>query len=140
MLNVIDLGIIAAVRDHGPEVTIDVTPTFVGCPALELMRERIREAVSAATGTSVVVNVVYDPPWTSDRISEEGRRKLREFGFAPPSGAPLCGSATVDLEHVRCPWCNSGETDLDSIFGPTLCRSLHFCRSCRQSFEHFKPV
>jgi len=138
VLNVVDLGIIAAVRIHGNHVEVDMTPTFAGCPALDVIREEIRQSVSEAMQHAVTVHVVYDPPWTSDRISEEGRRKLKAFGLSPPG--PRCGSIPASLEKVACPFCESKDTRLDSIFGPTLCRSMHYCESCRQSFEHFKPV
>ena len=88
---------------------------------------------------NVCVNVVYHPPWTSDRITDEGRRKLKEFGLAPP-GARCGGGASPDLEQAPCPYCDSTETDLESVFGPTLCRSIHYCRNCLQPFEHFKAV
>ncbi len=139
VVNVIEMGIIADVRLEGEEVVIDMTPTFVGCPALDVIRENIRAAVSAVTPTHVTVNVVFDPPWTSERISETGRQKLKAFGLAPP-GDHCSGGSIPALEQTPCPFCDSRETDLESIFGPTLCRSIHYCRSCSQSFEHFKAV
>lgn len=139
VVNVVEMGIIAGVRLEGDEVVIDMTPTFVGCPALDVIRENIRTAVSAVTPAQVRVNVVFDPPWTSERISEKGRQKLKAFGLAPPSGQRSVG-AMPTLERTPCPYCDSVDTDLESIFGPTLCRSIHYCRSCLQSFEHFKAV
>jgi len=87
----------------------------------------------------VTVNVVFDPSWTSDRISASGREKLKAFGLAPP-GERCSGGSVQTLERTPCPYCNSLDTDLESLFGPTLCRSIHYCRSCLQSFEHFKAV
>ncbi len=139
LVNVIEMGIIAGVRIEADCVVIDMTPTFVGCPALDVIRENIRAAVSAVTPAQVRVNVVFDPPWTSERISETGRQKLKAFGLAPP-GDRCSGGSMQTLDGTPCPYCNSMETDLESIFGPTLCRSIHYCRSCRQSFEHFKAI
>jgi len=139
VVNVVEMGMIADVRMEGDGVVIDMTPTFVGCPALDVIRENIRIAVSAVTPAHVTVNVVFDPPWTSDRISETGRQKLKAFGLAPPTGQRSVG-AMPTLERTPCPYCDSKETDLESIFGPTLCRSIHYCQSCLQSFEHFKAV
>jgi len=171
VLSVTDLGIIASVRAQGDQVVIDMTPTFVGCPAVDVIRRDIEESVRRALKTSgitpfppgggwqgdavlidvlnephakyrlfnVRVNVVYDPPWSSDRISERGRKRLKEFGLAPPG--PRCNSTTtMTFPIVSCPFCDSEDTELDSLFGPTLCRSIHYCRNCRQSFEHMKPV
>ena len=139
VVNVVEMGIIAGVRIEADCVVVDMTPTFVGCPALDVIRENIRTAVSAVTPAPVRVNVVFDPPWSSERISETGRQKLKAFGLAPPSGQRSIGTQPT-LERTPCPYCDSSETDLESIFGPTLCRSIHYCRSCRQSFEHFKAV
>jgi len=139
VLSVVDLGVIAGVRCEGDAVIVDMTPTFVGCPAIEMMRADIRQAVESAGARNVTVNVVFDPPWTSDRITAEGRRILKDFGLAPPG--PTCGARqTPNLEQTICPYCDSSDTELESLFGPTLCRSIHYCRACLQSFEHFKAI
>ncbi len=138
VLSVVDMGIIAGVRVNDRHVTVDVTPTFVGCPAIDMIRDNIRHALAAIGENDVDVNVVFDPPWTSDRMTEEGRRKLREIGFSPPiNGLVQLGTAPA---RVPCPHCNSDQTDMESMFGPTLCRAIYYCRQCRQSFEHFKTV
>ena len=139
VISVVEMGIIADARVVDGRVTVEMTPTFAGCPALDVMRKDIGEAVRAAGFSDVTVDVVFDPPWTSDRISAEGRRKLKEFGLAPPARA--CGEISeASLARVSCPFCDSADTTLESIFGPTLCRAIHYCNSCRQSFEQFKPV
>ncbi len=160
VLNIVEMGIVAGVRDSAEGVAIDLTPTFVGCPALEVIRDQVHGAVAAALGRKVTVRFVFDPPWTSDRITDEGRQKLLAFGLAPPrqgsdlvsaglpsDGDDAAGSVAAGLprpeatlERVPCPHCGSTDTVLDSPFGPTLCRSIHYCHSCRQSFEHFKPL
>lgn len=140
VINVWDMGIIADVRLDGGRCVVDMTPTFAGCPALDIIRDNIRAAVQGVGEENVTVNVVYDPPWTSDRITEAGRRQLHEFGLAPPGPSCAGGSAMPALENTACPFCDSTDTALESIFGPTLCRSIHYCNACRQSFEHFKAV
>lgn len=139
VLSVVELGIIPDAWIADGRVTVQMCPTFAGCPALDLMRESIRSAVQAAGFPDVTVQVVFDPPWSSDRISEEGRRKLKEFGLAPPA---KCGSGITEelIRRTSCPYCDSTNTTLESIFGPTLCRAIHYCNACRQSFEQFKPV
>ncbi len=139
VINVLEMGMIADVRIEQNRVVIEMTPTFAGCPALDMIRENIHTAVTGLGETDVTVNVVYDPPWTTDRISDEGRRKLKEFGLAPP-GKRCSATETPDLEKIACPHCDSTNTELESIFGPTLCRSIHYCHHCLQSFEHFKVV
>lgn len=139
VLNIVEMGIIADVRVYDHEVVVDMTPTFAGCPALDVIRNEIRRAVTCAGESKVTVNVVFDPPWTSDRLTERAREKLKTFGLAPPG--PRCtGSSTPDLSVVSCPYCDSSNTELESLFGPTLCRSIHYCHNCLQSFEHFKSV
>ncbi|RME39108.1 MAG: phenylacetate-CoA oxygenase subunit PaaJ [Planctomycetota bacterium] len=139
VLNVLEMGIVADVHIDESGVTIDMTPTFAGCPALDVLRREMVEAVRAAGEPSVTVRVVYDPPWTTDRLSEEARRKLKAFGLAPPG--PRCGAQSLpEIERVPCPYCDSTDTELETMFGPTLCRSIHYCHACRQSFEHFKAV
>lgn len=139
VLSVVEMGIIADARIESGRVVVEMTPTFAGCPALDVMRKNIGEAVRGAGFEDVTVDVVFDPPWTSDRISADGRRKLKEFGLAPPGKA--CGEISeATLARVTCPFCDSADTTLESIFGPTLCRAIHYCNACRQSFEQFKPV
>ncbi len=139
VLNVVDLGIIADIRIEGEKVVVDVTPTFAGCPALDVIRENIRKALVRAGERNVVVNTVYDPPWTSERLTETGRKRLKEFGLAPP--VRCCDGAEMSAgQIVPCPLCDSTNTEIESLFGPTLCRSIHYCNDCLQSFEHFKAV
>jgi ring-1,2-phenylacetyl-CoA epoxidase subunit PaaD len=140
VISIVDMGMVARVDRCDETVVVEVTPTFAGCPAIDVIRRDILRALDAAGYLHARVEIVFDPPWSSDRISEEGRRKLRAFGLAPP--AMKCG-ASVNLamiESPRCPYCDSADTTLESIFGPTLCRAIHYCNACRQSFEQFKPV
>jgi ring-1,2-phenylacetyl-CoA epoxidase subunit PaaD len=134
-LSVVDLGMIRGVRLDGGAIQVELMPTFLGCPALDLIREAI-VADLAALG-AVTVEIVRDEPWTSDRITAAGREKLRQAGLAPPTPIPL---QLVDWPAVACPHCGSRQTRLDSPFGPTPCRAIHYCRSCRQPFEQFKSI
>lgn len=139
VLNVVDMGIIAGVYLQASAVVVEMTPTFVGCPAVEVIRGDLRRAIQAAGEQNVEVSVVFDPPWTSDRMTETGRRKLKEFGLAPPVRCAATSGPMVTAT-VPCPHCDSERTELESIFGPTLCRSIHYCRNCLQSFESFKNM
>ncbi len=141
VLNVVEMGIIAGVRVEGDGIVVDMTPTFAGCPALDVIREDIRRAVEALGESRVDVRTVYEPPWTTARMTDSARRKLKEFGLAPPAAAcPAHQRLDEALARVPCPFCDSTNTELESLFGPTLCRTIHYCHACRQSFENFKTV
>jgi ring-1,2-phenylacetyl-CoA epoxidase subunit PaaD len=144
--SITDLGIVERVHVTADAVRIDLLPTFVGCPALDVIREdAVKAAAGAAGGRVVEVRFVYSPPWTSDRITPEGREALRSYGLTPPP-AEAAGRTFVPLASMHraegaaaCPFCGSEDTVLESAFGPTLCRTTHFCRACRNPFEAFKP-
>lgn len=137
-INLVDLGVIRRVTAGDP-IRIELMPTFVGCPAIEFMKRDIVKRL--AEFGAVDVRVVYDEPWTSDRISDAGREMLHSSGFAPP---PKLGNAIrlipVSAEAVACPYCGSSNTHLENLFGPTPCRSIYYCDACRQPFERFKAV
>jgi ring-1,2-phenylacetyl-CoA epoxidase subunit PaaD len=141
VISLVDLGVVRNVEVENGQVRIDFTPTFLGCPALEVMRERMTAAVRDL-GAEPVVRVVTDEPWTTDRITPAGREKLREAGFAPPAPREPGQLTLVQLQKgaFRCPYCGSTETKLENIFGPTPCRSIRYCASCRQPFEQFKTL
>ena len=141
VISLVDLGVVKSVEVDGPRVRIEFTPTFMGCPALEVMRRQLEEAV-VALGGEAQVDVLLDDSWSTDRITPAGREKLRQAGFAPPAPRAEGASTLVQLQKAvhRCPYCGSAETRLDNIFGPTPCRSLRYCTSCRQPFEQFKTI
>jgi ring-1,2-phenylacetyl-CoA epoxidase subunit PaaD len=141
VISLVDLGVIRDVEVEGDRVHIDFTPTFLGCPALEAMRRALEETVEEL-GAEPDVRVVNDDSWSTDRISAAGREKLREAGFAPPAPRAAGTPRLVQLQSkaFRCPWCGSTETRLENIFGPTPCRSIRWCESCRQPFEQFKTI
>ena len=141
VVSLVDLGVIRDVEVEDGRVRVNFTPTFLGCPALEVMREAIAARV-AALGAEPEVAVVSDDSWSTDRITAHGREKLRASGFAPPAPRAEGQPNLVQLQSnaFRCPYCGSRDTALENIFGPTPCRSLRYCRSCRQPFEQFKTI
>jgi ring-1,2-phenylacetyl-CoA epoxidase subunit PaaD len=140
-ISLVDLGVIKGVTVDNGLVRIDFTPTFLGCPALEPM-QRAMEAKVAELGATAEVRVVLDDSWSSDRITPEGREKLRAAGFAPPSPRPVGKLDLMQLRRAtfRCPYCGSTDTKLENLFGPTPCRSIRYCSACRQPFEQFKTL
>jgi ring-1,2-phenylacetyl-CoA epoxidase subunit PaaD len=141
IVSLVDLGVIRDVEVRGGRVRVELTPTFLGCPALEVMRDRMAAAI-AGLGGEPQIDVINDDSWSTDRISPAGREKLRAAGLAPPAPREATAPTLVQLQSkaFRCPYCGSTETRLDNIFGPTPCRSLRYCESCRQPFEQFKTI
>ncbi len=139
VLSLVDLGVITHVVVDGERIDIEMTPTFVGCPALDVMKEDIISVLREHGAKDVNVRVSYRDPWSSDKISEKGRAALKKFGLAPPPSSPIIGDIEV-LEHTACPRCNGTNTEIKNLFGPTLCRSIHYCYDCREAFEQFKPL
>jgi len=149
-ISVVELGMVERIEVRPDELVVELLPTFVGCPAIELIREAVAARLEAF-GRPVRVEMTFSAPWTTDRISPEGREKLRRSGFAPPPHIATAGKAggrglpMVDLAFemaapVECPYCNSARTTLENVFGPTQCRSIRHCAACGQPFEAFKPV
>jgi ring-1,2-phenylacetyl-CoA epoxidase subunit PaaD len=141
VISVVDLGVVRDVRVEEGRVHVEFTPTFLGCPALEVMRSQMAERI-AELGAEPEVEVLLDDSWSTDRITPEGREKLRNAGFAPPAPRSAGEPQLVQLQSngFRCPYCGSRDTTLENIFGPTPCRSLRYCRDCRQPFEQFKTI
>jgi ring-1,2-phenylacetyl-CoA epoxidase subunit PaaD len=143
-LSIVDLGIVHEVNVSDDSIEVAIMPTFVGCPALELIKESVRERLAKlAPDHTTTVRVTLDEPWTSDRISEHGRAILKQSGFAPPPllrEMPTRRNMIQLMPVVECPYCNSRNTVMENAFGPTLCRAIYYCRTCRQPFEQFKQV
>jgi ring-1,2-phenylacetyl-CoA epoxidase subunit PaaD len=139
VVSVVEMGIVRNVDLAEDRVTVKMTPTFSGCPALEVMRAEIGQRLQELGLAEVLVELVLYPPWTSDWISEAGREKLRNFGLAPPRrhGGRL---EVTFYDTPACPYCGSTNTGLRNRFGSTLCRSIHFCNECQQPFEQFKAL
>lgn len=141
-VSVVELGMIGDIEIGDDAIAVEVLPTFVGCPALEVIRDSVANRL-ADFGRPVRVTVSFATPWTTERISPAGREKLRQSGFAPPPSA-RAGLALpmfdVVAAPVACPYCGSRNTTLESAFGPTQCRSIRHCADCRQPFEAFKVI
>lgn len=141
-VSVLDMGMIRDVQVTGHDVQVTVLPTFTGCPAIDVIKADVGSAVAAVPGVeSVRVEASFDPPWTSDRITEIGREKLRGFGISPPTGeGPVLISEIGLPTFAVCPFCGSRNTRAENAFGPTPCRALYHCADCKNPFEQFKPV
>ena len=145
-VSIVEMGMIGAIDIEPTRIRVELLPTFVGCPALEVIREAVSTEIRKF-GLEVEVDVSFATPWTSDRISPAGREKLRRSGFAPPphlrAGRALQmidGGGLSAAPAVPCPYCGSLQTTLENVFGPTQCRSIRHCAACRQPFESFKPI
>ncbi len=140
VLTIEDLGILrdVAVDDRG-RVHVQITPTYSGCPAMDAIRADVVEALEREGYAAVTVELVLSPAWTTDWMSEEGKRKLEEYGIAPPSPLPAGGPVPLSLS-LRCPQCGSPDTRELSRFGSTACKSLWVCNVCREPFDHFKSI
>lgn len=140
-ISVVDLGIVTGVDiASNNDLHITLTPTFAGCPALKIMEDLVHDRlVKDERVGDVSVKTSFDVTWTTDMITEEGKKALLKHGLAPPEKS--AGYLELDvLSDTACPYCGSRNTELRSPFGPTLCRSLHYCKNCLQAFEGFKPV
>ncbi len=145
VISLCELGIVREVLDHGDTLEVVLTPTYSGCPATEFIERSVIEAIDAAGLGPVRVRLQRAPAWTTDWISEDGKRKLRDYGIAPPG--PVAADAAVPIrlvgrrtETVPCPRCGSAHTERLSAFGATACKALWRCLDCREPFEHFKPL
>ncbi|MFB9909709.1 1,2-phenylacetyl-CoA epoxidase subunit PaaD [Allokutzneria oryzae] len=146
MLSLVDLGVVRDVRDEDGRVVVVITPTYSGCPALVEMREDLLNALRTNGFEDAEVRTVLSPAWTTDWMTEDGRRKLAEAGISPPGriGPRPAGPVPLRLDppapRLACPRCGSADTEELSRFSATACKALHRCRSCREPFEYFKEI
>ncbi len=139
VISVVELGIIRGVNiDDTGTVTVAVTPTYSGCPAIEAININIIAALQEAGLGPVRIRSTIDPPWTTDDITDAGRAKLLEYGIAPPNGSASKASLTGNDRPRACPHCTSTNTELLSQFGSTSCKALYRCIDCREPFDYFK--
>ena len=141
VISIVELGIVRDVQAVDDTVTVTITPTYSGCPAMNAIEQEVVRALKAHGVGTVELKTVFAPAWTTDWIAADAREKLRAYGIAPPSPVDHAAPVTIGRRRptIRCPYCGSMETTLQSEFGPTACKSIHVCRSCRQPFEEFKP-
>jgi ring-1,2-phenylacetyl-CoA epoxidase subunit PaaD len=142
VISVVELGIVRDAEVHDGHVTVTITPTYSGCPAMREIEDDVRAALLAAGAREVAVRLVFAPAWTTDWIGPEAREKLRAYGIAPPGRAEPGGLITLTRRRapVTCPWCGSSDTRLQSEFGSTACKAIHTCNTCRQPFDEFKAI
>lgn len=147
MLTLVDLGVLRDVAEDGAHVTVTITPTYSGCPAMATMRDDLVHALHDAGYADVDIRVSLSPAWSSDWITETGRRKLRAHGLsapgaarARPAGGPIPLTLTPGRRAIDCPRCGSADVGLTSEFGPTACKALYRCRACLEPFEHVKEI
>lgn len=139
VLTIEDLGVLRAVESDGARVRVDITPTYSGCPAMDTIRDDVILALTAAGFGEVEVRLVLAPAWTTDWMSDAGKRKLERYGIAPPTGRAAVHDGPIPLTlSVRCPRCGSLDTREVSRFGSTSCKALFECRACLEPFDHFK--
>jgi ring-1,2-phenylacetyl-CoA epoxidase subunit PaaD len=142
VLNIVEMGIVRDVSISGGRVKVTITPTYSGCPIMNVIGRDVTAALERHGIGGAELETVYAPAWTTDWLTDEARRKLEEYGIAPPKPLveqPLFGP-NRSLDQVACPFCRSERTSLTSEFGSTACKSLHYCNECQQPFEHFKCI
>ncbi|MCP4357224.1 MAG: phenylacetate-CoA oxygenase subunit PaaJ [Chloroflexi bacterium] len=138
LISVVEMGIVRQVAISDDGVIVQMTPTFSGCPALAVMQREIGAKVRELGFTAVTVKIVFHPPWSSDWIADSAREKLRKLGIAPPQRHGGDFQAVPFLDVAVCPHCGSKNTILKNAFGPTLCKTVWYCRDCQDGFEQFK--
>jgi ring-1,2-phenylacetyl-CoA epoxidase subunit PaaD len=140
VISVLELGIVRDVHLDGENVLVDITPTYSGCPANRVIEQSIISKLKSKGFDNPAIRIVHSPPWTTDWITEEGKRKLKEYGIAPPGEADSEDWSPFGNLHrvVQCPFCDSEKTKLTSEFGSTACKALYYCENCQQPFEFFK--
>ncbi|MBL7870443.1 MAG: phenylacetate-CoA oxygenase subunit PaaJ [Cyclobacteriaceae bacterium] len=138
VLSLVDLGVITHVKVTDDHALVEMTPTFVGCPAMDYMKLEV-ENLLKEKGISPVVTISFKTPWSSDLISEKGKTALKKYGLAPPPSSKVFTDLEI-LETAICPRCDGENTEMKSPFGPTLCRALYYCHDCKEAFEQFKPL
>ncbi len=142
VIDIVELGVIRKVKIIDTlSIEISITPTYSGCPAMKQMEDDIRMKLSHAGFSEIKINTVYNPPWTTDWISEEAKMKLNDYGIAPPEHSSLDKATLLGKERkVKCPRCNSTSTQLISQFGSTACKALYKCSDCLEPFDYFKCI
>ena len=139
-LSILDLGIVrnVAVTDGGSSVNVTITPTYSGCPAMDVISIGIRMALAGHGIKQITIDQQLSPAWTTDWMTEDGKRKLKDYGIAPPNRKAFSSLGLFEEEEIQCPRCDSTHTEMVSRYGPTSCKALYKCLDCKEPFEHFK--
>lgn len=141
VLTVFDMGILRDVKQDENGIEVTITPTYSGCPAMEMIADEIKSALARKGFTNVKIKSVLSPAWTTDWITEEGKEKLRKFGIAPPEHGTADKNALLgNPKSVKCPRCGSTHTEMISNFGSTACKALWKCLDCKEPFDYFKCI
>ncbi len=139
VLSIIDLGIVRSVNAGDEQVAVNITPTYSGCPAMDVIQMDIRLKLLEKGYKNISINQSLSPAWTTDWMTEEGKRKLKAYGIAPPNPKQqFCSPEMFQQEAVQCPRCNSLHTEVISSFGSTACKALYRCLDCKEPFDYFK--
>lgn len=139
VLSVVDLGVVRSVELDGKQLKVTITPTYSGCPAMEVIESDIRDALEKA-GFNTDIKTSLNPSWTTDWMSESGKKKLLEYGISPPEHSSDKSALTGEPKEVMCPNCKSKNTRLQSQFGSTPCKALYVCKDCKEPFDRFKCI
>tara|TARA_B100001093_G_C26849653_1_gene1024506 strand:- start:777 stop:1280 length:504 start_codon:yes stop_codon:yes gene_type:complete len=140
VINIIELGVVRDVLFHDSSIEVLLTPTYSGCPAMDMIDNMIKHKLHAKGYESVKVTLVYNPVWTTDWMNEETKEKLRLFGIAPPKGKSSSKKSLLKGEYILCPRCKSKNTNLKSMFSSTACKALYICSDCLEPFDYFKCI
>lgn len=140
VLSIVDLGVLRNVKMKGEEIEVVITPTYSGCPAMDVIRQQIRMTLLEHGFKKVEITTVLSPAWTTDWMTEQGKQKLKDYGIAPPNPKQqVCNTQLfAEEEAIQCPHCNSYNTRRISEFGSTACKSMYQCNACQEPFEYFK--
>lgn len=140
VLSVVDLGVVREIEQEGDTLRVTITPTYSGCPAMEVIESDVKTALEKAGFDPVEIKTSIHPAWTTDWMSENGKKKLLEYGISPPEHSSDKSALTGQPKEVMCPHCRSKNTRLQSQFGSTPCKSLYVCNDCSEPFDHFKCI
>ena len=142
IINIIELGVVRDVRIHDDELTISITPTYMGCPAMKVIEQDILSVLKNKGIINVTIKTILSPSWTTDWISHEAKIKLKQYGIAPPEKASVDKGYLFSkgLKTIACPHCNSTNTQMQSQFGSTACKALYTCKNCMEPFDYFKCI
>ena len=140
VINIVEMGVVRDVLFHDSKLEIKLTPTYSGCPAMDMINKLVEEKLHSKGYKSVEVTLVYKPVWTTDWMGDETKEKLRRYGIAPPNGKVTSKKMLLNNEYVSCPQCGSKNTEMKSMFGSTACKALYVCKKCLEPFDYFKCI